>query len=143
MSRELGLRADGKLFGDSFIVEIRKHVASYTSLNKVETSLKEIFHPSGVSHRAGWQRGWPTSRGSYGSKNFSGYRSLVTTPLTTPPTREPSSRLSMVPIGKETTPPEDAVEIHPGEFSSHLLFQLSSPSGQNRTFFPQLTPSHQ
>ncbi|KAM4705227.1 uncharacterized protein WCC33_010101 [Rhinophrynus dorsalis] len=55
--KELGPKAEGKLFGDPFIVELRKHAGTYTTMNKVETSLKKVFQPQGVFHRAGRQRG--------------------------------------------------------------------------------------
>lgn len=40
---EIGAKADGMLFGTPFIVKLRKNVGSFSSLNKVEASIKKVF----------------------------------------------------------------------------------------------------
>lgn len=43
--RELGAKADGKLFGDPFINKLRKHATSFSSLNKSEAAMKRVSQP--------------------------------------------------------------------------------------------------
>ncbi|KAM4698707.1 LOW QUALITY PROTEIN: uncharacterized protein WCC33_014241 [Rhinophrynus dorsalis] len=62
-SKDLGPAAKGLLFGESFIMDLKKHVNLFTTLNKAQTSL--TFRPSanrGVFGRAGRQRGRAASR---------------------------------------------------------------------------------
>ncbi|XP_063297781.1 uncharacterized protein LOC134586215 [Pelobates fuscus] len=64
--KEMGPLANGQLFGDSFITELKKHVSIFTTLNKAQTSIKQVFRNTaprrGVFARAGRQRGRATSR---------------------------------------------------------------------------------
>ncbi|XP_053310209.1 uncharacterized protein LOC128472338 [Spea bombifrons] len=85
--KELGPKADGKLFGDPFISELRKHAGNYTTINKVETSLKKVFQAQGVFHRAGRQRGRAASRGTFTGPRYS--YSPVSTPQYNPTFRTP------------------------------------------------------
>lgn len=43
VERELGPDVAGMLFGKPFNVELCKHAASFTTLKKVENSLKRVF----------------------------------------------------------------------------------------------------
>ncbi|XP_056407601.1 uncharacterized protein LOC130301433 [Hyla sarda] len=54
---------EGLLFGDTFIKEINKYVALFSSLDKAQTSLKKVFQPR-VLPRAGKRRGNFPSRQS-------------------------------------------------------------------------------
>ncbi|KAM4795627.1 uncharacterized protein WCC33_000689 [Rhinophrynus dorsalis] len=64
-SKDLGPAAQGLLFGEPFIMELKRHVNLFTTLNKAQTSLKQVFRPPttrGVFGRAGRQRGRAASR---------------------------------------------------------------------------------
>ncbi|KAM4706231.1 uncharacterized protein WCC33_010951 [Rhinophrynus dorsalis] len=64
-SKELGPSANGLLFGDQFIAELKRHVNLFTTLNKAQSSMRQVFRPTstrGVFGRAGRQRGRATSR---------------------------------------------------------------------------------
>lgn len=54
--KELGVKTEGKLFGNTFMAELRKHTASLT---KMESSLKK--NPVGFSSGPGRQP-WPSQR---------------------------------------------------------------------------------
>ncbi|XP_063284931.1 uncharacterized protein LOC134570871 [Pelobates fuscus] len=73
-AKEFGPKAQGQLFGDAFIAELKKHVNLFTTLNKAQTSLKQVFHTPttrGVFGRAGRQRNRATSRfWTSGSRSF-------------------------------------------------------------------------
>lgn len=69
-------RADGKLFGEPFIIELCKHVGSFSSLTKSEASMKRLSQRQGVSSgRAS----------STGSRAFENLQDSVSTNHNAPP----------------------------------------------------------
>ncbi|KAJ1125187.1 hypothetical protein NDU88_003623 [Pleurodeles waltl] len=76
-----GVKAKGLLFGDSFIKELSKHVATFSSLDEAQQSLKKMFS-SRVFTRAGRGRNRfagrsyanQGSRGPYPNNTFQDYR---------------------------------------------------------------------
>lgn len=42
-NKELGPKGEGLLFGEPFNTELHKHTASFSTLNKVESSLRKVF----------------------------------------------------------------------------------------------------
>ncbi|XP_044132350.1 uncharacterized protein LOC122924885 [Bufo gargarizans] len=85
-TKELGPLAQGKLFGETFLKELNRHVNVFTSLNKAQTSMKRVFQANsqrGVFGRAGRHRGraasrfWPSGPSSQRPQPFypeTGYR---------------------------------------------------------------------
>ncbi|XP_044151546.1 sperm flagellar protein 2 [Bufo gargarizans] len=85
-TKELGPLAQGKLFGETFLKELNRHVNVFTSLNKAQTSMKRVFRANsqrGVFGRAGRHRGraasrfWPSGPSSQRPQPFypeTGYR---------------------------------------------------------------------
>ncbi|XP_069055841.1 uncharacterized protein [Pleurodeles waltl] len=64
-------QSDGQLFGDSFIKDLGKYVATFTSLTKAQQSMRKMFHQR-VFARAGRGRGRFTGRGftNQGSRGY-------------------------------------------------------------------------
>ncbi|KAJ1145127.1 hypothetical protein NDU88_011419 [Pleurodeles waltl] len=68
-----GSKADGLLFGDSFIKELSEYVTTFASLDKAQQSLKKVFNTQ-VFARAGRGRGRSTGR-SFRNQGFCQHQS--------------------------------------------------------------------
>ncbi|KAJ1193692.1 hypothetical protein NDU88_002988 [Pleurodeles waltl] len=64
-TKEEGLKAEGLLFGDSFIKEMSRYVSTFASIDKAQSSMKKIFSQR-VFGRAG--RGRSRFAGRYSSR---------------------------------------------------------------------------
>ncbi|XP_078506777.1 uncharacterized protein LOC144766984 [Lissotriton helveticus] len=60
---EPGSLANGMLFGDKFVKEMGKYVATFSALDKAQSNIKRVLH-SGVFDRAGRPRGRGSGRGN-------------------------------------------------------------------------------